>query len=108
MLENYSAYIHPIELSYILIEFLDIVLINITLSTEKHIYEFIDKKTYRAKYITYMLILIPSAFYTYIKVYTNFDKVFLLPYLLLVFLIFLWCRKTKKNFKKYREDYKDK
>ena len=45
MLENYSAYIHPIELSYILIEFLDIVLINITLSTEKHIYEFIDKKT---------------------------------------------------------------
>ncbi|EFA90461.1 hypothetical protein HMPREF0628_1058 [Peptoniphilus lacrimalis 315-B] len=55
-----------------------------------------------------MLILIPSAFYTYIKVYTNFDKVFLLPYLLLVFLIFLWCRKTKKNFKKYREDYKDK
>lgn len=108
MLENYSAYIHPIELSYILIEFLNIVLINITLSTEKHLYEYIDKRTYKSKYITYMLAFITLATYAYIYVYTNFERAFFLPFILFTILVFLWCGRTKKKLKKYREDYKDK
>ena len=108
MFKNLSAYIHPIDLSYILIYFFDIVLLNITLSTEKHLYEYIDKRTYKSKYITYMLSFITLATYAYIYVYTNFERAFFLPFILFTILVFLWCGRTKKKLKKYREDYKDK